>query len=51
MKTAKPEKTIAEIFEEFLVDQKARISHRTYLKYQSIIALLQVVLGKLLAWA
>jgi len=39
MKTAKPEKTIAEVFEEFLTDQKTRISHKTYLKYQSIISL------------
>jgi hypothetical protein len=39
MKTAKPEKTIAEIFEEFLTDQKARISHKTFLKYEGIIGL------------
>src|SRR5271155_3333801 len=39
MKTAKPEKTIAQIFEEFLADQKPRISHKTFLKYESIIDL------------
>jgi hypothetical protein len=39
METAKPEKTLAELFEEFLADQKPRISHRTFLKYQSIIGL------------
>lgn len=31
--------TISQVFEEFLADQKARISHRTFLKYQSIIGL------------
>ncbi len=39
MNTAKPEKTIAEVFEEFLADQKTRISHKTFLKYQGIISL------------
>ena len=39
MKTAKPEKTIAKVFEEFLADQKTRISHKTFLKYQIIISL------------
>src|SRR5712692_7422174 len=39
MTTAKPAKTISAIFEEFLADQKTRISHKTYLKYQSIIDL------------
>jgi hypothetical protein len=33
------EKNIAQVFEEFLADQKARISHKTFLKYQSIIGL------------
>ena len=32
-------KTISQVFEEFLADQEARISHKTYLKYQSIISL------------
>ena len=36
---ARPERTIAEVFEKFLTDQKARISHRTFLKYQGIIGL------------
>jgi hypothetical protein len=37
----KPAKTIAQVLEEFLADQKDRISHKTYLKYQSIIDLYQ----------
>jgi hypothetical protein len=32
-------KTLSQVFEEFLVEQKARISHKTFLKYQSIIGL------------
>ena len=32
-------KTLSQIFEEFLADQKPRISHKTFLKYQSIIGL------------
>ena len=39
MKTTKPDKTIAQIFEEFLADQKPRISDKTYQKYESIIDL------------
>jgi hypothetical protein len=39
METAKPTKTISAIFEEFLADQKDRISHKTYLKYETIIGL------------
>jgi len=39
MQTTKPEKTIAQVFDEFLADQKTSISHKTYLKYQSIIHL------------
>ena len=39
METAKSAKTLTNIFEEFLADQKDRISHKTYLKYQSIIQL------------
>ena len=39
METAKPAKTISDIFEEFLADQKDRISHKTFLKYESIIQL------------
>ena len=39
MTTDKPTKTISAIFEEFLAEQKVRISHKTYLKYQSIIGL------------
>ena len=30
MKTTKPNKTISQVFEEFLADQKPRISHKTY---------------------
>jgi hypothetical protein len=39
MKATQPNKTITLIFAEFLADQKARISHRTFLKYESIIDL------------
>ena len=39
METTKPAKMIINIFEEFLADQKERISHKTFLKYQSIIDL------------
>lgn len=39
MSTAKAGKTIAQVFEEFLAEQKGRISHKTFLKYQSIIGL------------
>ena len=35
----KSTRTIAQVLEEFLADQKARTSHKTYLKYQSIIGL------------
>jgi hypothetical protein len=44
METARPDKTIAQVFEEFLAHQKARIGHRTYLKYQSIIGLYKLYL-------
>ena len=33
MKNRKPDKTIAQLFEEFLANQKARLSPRTYTKY------------------
>jgi len=39
METTKPTKTISQVFEEFLADQKGRISARTFSKYQSIIQL------------
>jgi len=39
MEPAKSPKTIVEVFEEFLADQKGRVSHRTFLKYQSVIGL------------
>ncbi len=32
-------KTISQVFDEFLADQETRISHKTFLKYQSIISL------------
>jgi hypothetical protein len=38
------QKTISQVFEEFLSEQKARISHRTFLKYQSIISLYKMYL-------
>jgi hypothetical protein len=39
METTKPTKTIAQVFEEFLADQKDRISAKTFSKYRSIIQL------------
>jgi hypothetical protein len=39
METTKPTKTISQMFEEFLADQKDRISAKTFSKYQSIIQL------------
>jgi hypothetical protein len=39
MEAAKPTKTISQVFEEFLTDQEARIGHKTFLKYESIISL------------
>lgn len=39
METTKPTKTISQLFEEFLADQKGRISVKTFSKYQSIIQL------------
>jgi len=44
MSTAKPTKTISEVFEAFLAEQKARISHKTYLKYEGIIGLYRAYL-------
>jgi len=39
METTKPAKTISQLFEEFLNDQKGRISVKTFSKYESIIRL------------
>jgi hypothetical protein len=39
MNTPKPDKTIDELFAEFLTDQEARLSPRTYDKYEGIIDL------------
>jgi hypothetical protein len=39
MNTPKPDKTIDELFAEFLTDQEARLSPRTYVKYEGIIDL------------
>jgi hypothetical protein len=39
MSTSKPAKTLAQVFDEFLADQKDRLSHKTYLKYSDIIDL------------
>ena len=39
METTKPTKTISQVFEEFLADQKGRISVKTFSKYESIISL------------
>jgi len=39
MKTQPPTKTISQVFEEFLADQKTRISEKTFSKYKTIISL------------
>ena len=39
-------KTISQVFDEFLAEQKTRISHKTFLKYQSIISLYQSYLER-----
>ncbi len=39
METTKPTKTISQLFEDFLADQKGRISHKTFQKYENIIGL------------
>jgi hypothetical protein len=39
MDTTKPAKSISQVFEEFLADQKDRISPKTFSKYRSIIQL------------
>src|ERR1022692_1867938 len=39
METTKPTKTISQVFEEFLADQKDRISAKTFSKYRSIMQL------------
>jgi hypothetical protein len=39
MENARPVKAVTWVFAEFLAEQKARIRHRTYLKYQSVIGL------------
>src|ERR1017187_151887 len=39
MNKVQPTKTIAQVFQEFLADQKDRISHKTFLKYETIISL------------
>ena len=39
METTKATKTISQVFEEFLADQRDRISAKTFSKYQSIIQL------------
>jgi hypothetical protein len=39
MSKPKPDKTIAQLFEEFLADQKARLSQKTYSRYEGSIHL------------
>ena len=39
MKNCKPDKTIDQLFDEFLADQKARLSPRTLTKYEDVIDL------------
>ncbi|MGO9470359.1 MAG: hypothetical protein ACLQVF_40200 [Isosphaeraceae bacterium] len=39
MNTSKPDKTIDQPFEEFLADQQARLSPKTFERYEGIIDL------------
>ena len=39
MNTSKPDKTIDQLFEEFLADQEARLGSKTFDKYEGIIHL------------
>ncbi|MBL7039229.1 MAG: hypothetical protein ISR77_11405 [Pirellulaceae bacterium] len=39
MNTRKPSKTINQVFEAFLADQKARLSPKTYRRYDDILDL------------
>ncbi len=39
MNTPKPDKTIDQLFEEFLTDQEVRLSPKTFDKYEGIIDL------------
>ena len=39
MESTKPTKAISQVFEEFLADQKDRISQQTYTKYETVIGL------------
>jgi hypothetical protein len=36
--TPKPTRTIDQLLDEFLAEQKARLSHKTFLKYPSIVS-------------
>jgi hypothetical protein len=44
METTKPTKSISQVFEEFLDDQKGRISPKTLSKYQNIVQLYEAYL-------
>ncbi|HKI19076.1 MAG TPA: hypothetical protein VKA15_14405 [Isosphaeraceae bacterium] len=44
MKTPKPGKTITQLFEEFLADQEARLSPKSYDKYEQIVHLYRTYL-------
>jgi hypothetical protein len=46
MKTPKPDKTIDQLFENFLADQEARLSPKTYDKYEGIIDLYRAYLER-----
>ena len=49
METTKPTKAISQSFEEFLADQKGRISPKTFSKYPKHHRPLRIVPRKLLA--
>jgi hypothetical protein len=44
MSPPNPTRTITQVFQEFLADQKARLSHKTFLKYWSILDLFRLYL-------
>jgi hypothetical protein len=44
MSSPRPSRTITQVFQEFLADQKSRLSHKTYLRYASVIDLLRLYL-------
>ena len=46
MTSDKDSKTMSQVFEEFLADQKRRIIPKTFLKYENIIGLFETYLER-----